>query len=184
LIVGETLPNPWKWTSPTSVVHLGCTTESFFILAGDGKAAHLAVKSWLPSVPRRHWQILRLLAVVNGCLQHDDDGVGSVGLAAGWHRDCHDGEDGIWREKELLLARHVALLHQVHMLATIPARATSRPATARLAAHSSPERSLAARVDLDDPVHGWKAFVERHQPEPAQRSSETRARHSGCSAHL
>ena len=108
-------------------LHPGCR------VGGAGRAAAAGRQSartrWLRSIPWRQRQVLGFLSVVDGGLQFDDDGVGGIGLAAGWHGDRRHGEDGIRREKELLLALHIRLLHQVHMLAAVPARATSQPAT-------------------------------------------------------
>ena len=85
-------------------------------VGGAGRAAAAAGRQsartrWLRSIPWRQRQVLGFLSVVDGGLQFDDDGVGGIGLAAGWHGDRRHGEDGIRREKELLLALHIRLLH-------------------------------------------------------------------------
>jgi hypothetical protein len=81
-----------------------------------GCAAHC-----LPSAPGGQRQVSRFVAIVDGGLQLNDDRVGGGGLAAGRHGDGHHGEDGVRREQELFLPLHVRLLHQVHVLAPVPA---------------------------------------------------------------
>ena len=72
------------------------------------------------------------IAVVDGCLQHNDDGVAGGGL--GRRVDGHHGEDGKWREKELDFALDVAPLHQVHVLASVPAHVINSSTAAAAAA--------------------------------------------------
>ena len=75
----------------------------------------------LLSAPGGQRQVSRFVAIVDGRLQLDDDRVGGGGLSAGRHCDGQHGEDGVRREQELLLPLHVRLLHQVHVLAPVPA---------------------------------------------------------------
>ena len=46
------------------------------------------------SVPGRNREMVGFITVVDGCLQHNDDGVAGGGL--GRHVDGHHGEDGKW----------------------------------------------------------------------------------------
>jgi hypothetical protein len=116
-------------------------------------------------IPRRQRQVLRLLAIVNSSLELDNNGVGGIWFATCGHGNRHDSENRIWRKKELLLPLHIGFFHQIYVLATVPDKVSHAPHVP--GTHSLPERGLAARVDLNDPVNRRFFSVESHQPEPA-----------------
>ena len=115
------------------------------------------------SVPRRNGEVVRLITVVDGSLQHDDDGVAGGGLDRSVHR--YNGEDGKWREKKLHFALDVALLHQVDVPAATPARLHDAQQHGTHWQHVH-QRRLPFGIHANDPVHGGQAGVERHEPEP------------------
>jgi hypothetical protein len=102
--------------------------EGFFVYAFTNKLVILLCG--LPnSAPRGQRQNVGFVTVVDGSLQHDDNGVAGGGLGGHVHR--HDSEDGKGREKEFDFAFHVALLDQVHVLAAEPARQVEAVAATR-----------------------------------------------------